>query len=106
MAPRDGWSGLFATAFERSSNAMILTDGRRVTDKETLARIAALAIPPAWAEVWISPWPRGHIQATGRDARGRSVTTTERMTSPTCAPSAMRIPSSCVRCVTVYAVTP
>ncbi len=45
--------------------------GRRVTDRETLERIASLVIPPAWEEVWISPSPRGHIQATGRDARGR-----------------------------------
>jgi len=35
------------------------------------ARIRALAIPPAWTDVWISPDPRGHLQATGRDARGR-----------------------------------
>jgi DNA topoisomerase IB len=45
--------------------------GRRVTDAKTLARIRALAIPPAWSEVWICSDPRGHIQATGRDARGR-----------------------------------
>ena len=42
-----------------------------VTDEETVARIRKLAIPPAWSEVWISPSPNGHIQATGRDARGR-----------------------------------
>jgi DNA topoisomerase I len=45
--------------------------GRPIRDKETLARIKALAIPPAWTDVWICPSPRGHIQATGRDARGR-----------------------------------
>ncbi len=45
--------------------------GRRVRDRATLARIRALAIPPAWTGVWISPDPDGHIQATGRDARGR-----------------------------------
>jgi DNA topoisomerase I len=45
--------------------------GRAVRDPATLARIRALAIPPAWTEVWISPDPGGHIQATGRDARGR-----------------------------------
>jgi DNA topoisomerase-1 len=45
--------------------------GTRVKDRATLARIRALAIPPAWTEVWICPSPRGHIQATGRDARGR-----------------------------------
>ncbi len=45
--------------------------GERLTDKEQLARIKSLAIPPAWRDVWISPSPRGHIQATGRDERGR-----------------------------------
>ncbi len=40
-------------------------------DREVLARIRSLAIPPAWTEVWICPWPNGHLQATGRDARGR-----------------------------------
>ena len=45
--------------------------GRPVRDAATLARIRALAIPPAWTGVWISPDPDGHIQATGRDARGR-----------------------------------
>jgi DNA topoisomerase-1 len=43
----------------------------RVEDKDTLARIRALAIPPAWADVWICPRADGHIQATGRDAKGR-----------------------------------
>lgn len=46
-------------------------DGRAVRDAETLDRIRALAIPPAWTEVWICPSPRGHIQATGRDQKGR-----------------------------------
>jgi DNA topoisomerase-1 len=46
-------------------------DGGRIADAATLARIRALAIPPAWTGVWISPDPRGHLQATGRDARGR-----------------------------------
>jgi DNA topoisomerase I len=45
--------------------------GRTVRDPATLQRIRSLAIPPAWVEVWICPNPRGHIQATGRDARGR-----------------------------------
>ncbi len=45
--------------------------GRPVRDPATLARIRALAIPPAWRDVWISPHASGHIQATGRDARGR-----------------------------------
>ncbi|MGH2534217.1 MAG: DNA topoisomerase IB [Thermomicrobiales bacterium] len=42
-----------------------------VRDQATLARIKALAIPPAWTDVWISPSPSGHIQATGRDNAGR-----------------------------------
>ena len=46
-------------------------DGNRVTDPEDIARIAELAIPPAWEDVWICPAPNGHIQATGVDARGR-----------------------------------
>jgi DNA topoisomerase-1 len=43
----------------------------RVTDEKTLRRIKQIVIPPAWTDVWISPTPNGHIQATGRDARGR-----------------------------------
>ena len=46
-------------------------DGNSVTDEKTLDRIRALVIPPAWTDVWISPKPSGHIQATGRDQRGR-----------------------------------
>jgi DNA topoisomerase-1 len=46
-------------------------DGKRVTKADTLARIKSLAIPPAWEEVWICADERGHLQATGRDARGR-----------------------------------
>ncbi|WP_194788471.1 DNA topoisomerase IB [Pseudomonas sp. UFMG81] len=45
--------------------------GLRVRDAETLARIKALVIPPAYTEVWICADPHGHLQATGRDARGR-----------------------------------
>jgi len=48
-----------------------LPGGKPVTDAKELARIRKLAIPPAYADVWICPDPRGHIQATGRDARGR-----------------------------------
>ncbi|CAM4013608.1 DNA topoisomerase IB [Bordetella muralis] len=46
-------------------------DGHLIRDEATLARIRALAIPPAYEEVWICPSPVGHLQATGRDARGR-----------------------------------
>ena len=46
-------------------------DGSRVTDEATLSRIRSLVIPPAWTGVWICASERGHLQATGRDARGR-----------------------------------
>ncbi|MET0340507.1 MAG: DNA topoisomerase IB [Polyangiales bacterium] len=46
-------------------------DGKAVRDDATLARIRALAVPPAWSEVWICPDASGHIQATGRDVKGR-----------------------------------
>ena len=46
-------------------------DGSVIKDKDTIRRIKSLAIPPAWTDVWICPNARGHIQATGRDARGR-----------------------------------
>ncbi len=46
-------------------------DGTPVRDDGTLARIKALVIPPAWTDVWICADPRGHIQATGLDAKGR-----------------------------------
>ena len=46
-------------------------DGKPIRDPSDLARIKALAIPPAWTEVWICPRADGHLQATGRDAKGR-----------------------------------
>src|SRR6476646_7257604 len=46
-------------------------DGTRVTDPDVVDRIRALAIPPAWDDVWICPHANGHIQALGTDARGR-----------------------------------
>ena len=46
-------------------------DGKVIRKAATLKRIRALVIPPAWTDVWICPDPRGHVQATGRDARGR-----------------------------------
>jgi DNA topoisomerase-1 len=45
--------------------------GERITEEPTLERIKSLAIPPAWTDVWICADERGHLQATGRDARGR-----------------------------------
>jgi DNA topoisomerase I len=47
------------------------TQGKRIDNERDILRINALAIPPAYTEVWICPDPRGHLQATGRDARGR-----------------------------------
>src|SRR2546426_12178811 len=46
-------------------------NGSRIRDPDTRKRLNALAIPPAWTDVWICPDPTGHIQATARDARGR-----------------------------------
>jgi DNA topoisomerase-1 len=45
--------------------------GQLIRDRKTLARIKSLAVPPAWKEVWICPDELGHLQATGRDAKGR-----------------------------------
>jgi hypothetical protein len=47
------------------------TEGARITDPEVVARCNALAVPPAWTEVWIRPWPNGHLQAVGTDEAGR-----------------------------------
>ena len=47
------------------------TEGKAIRDEQRLLRIKRLAIPPAWTDVWICPSSNGHIQATGRDARGR-----------------------------------
>jgi DNA topoisomerase-1 len=46
-------------------------DGKQIRDKEEIGRISSLAIPPAWTDVWICRRANGHLQATGRDARGR-----------------------------------
>ncbi len=51
--------------------AYYLPNGKRITSTEIRRRLNALAIPPAWTDVWICPDPEGHIQATARDARGR-----------------------------------
>ncbi|WP_133645754.1 DNA topoisomerase IB [Paraburkholderia flava] len=57
----------------RQRNAFVYydTSGQRIRDKAEIARINALVIPPAYTDVWICTDPRGHLQATGRDARGR-----------------------------------
>jgi DNA topoisomerase I len=58
---------------ERHRRSFLYFDagGRRIVDPLLLERFQALAIPPAWTDVWICPTPDGHLQATGRDVRGR-----------------------------------
>lgn len=56
---------------ERGSFRYISAKGEPVDDEATLGRIKSLVIPPAWTDVWICPQANGHLQATGRDARGR-----------------------------------
>ena len=51
--------------------AYVHPDGSKVTDPEIIERIQALVLPPAWEDVWICPFPQGHIQALGTDAAGR-----------------------------------
>lgn len=53
------------------SFAYVAPDGSAIEDEKELARIRSLAVPPAYTDVWICPLANGHIQATGRDARGR-----------------------------------
>jgi DNA topoisomerase-1 len=67
MARATGWRRLGSRRRFRYVDA----DGREITDEDALERIRALAIPPAWRDVWISPRPRSKIQATGYDAAGR-----------------------------------
>lgn len=57
----------------RAGRGFSYTDsrGRRLADEKAIERIRALAIPPAWTDVWICEDPEGHIQATGRDQKGR-----------------------------------
>jgi DNA topoisomerase-1 len=51
--------------------AYIAADGKEITDEDELKRIRSLAVPPAYTDIWICPIPNGHLQATGRDKRGR-----------------------------------
>src|SRR6266568_2359937 len=67
MARRGGWRRLGRGRPFRYVNSR----GQRITDPEKIARIEALAIPPAWRDVWISPRPTAKLQATGLDAAGR-----------------------------------
>ncbi|WP_421546733.1 DNA topoisomerase IB [Pseudomonas sp. QD4] len=55
----------------RSKFCYFDADGQRIKDPDEIKRINALAVPPAYSDVWICADPRGHLQATGRDARGR-----------------------------------
>ncbi|MFY0732282.1 DNA topoisomerase IB [Pseudomonas sp. NFX15] len=55
----------------RGKFAYFEPNGQRITDPDEIKRLNALAVPPAYTEVWICADPRGHLQATGRDARGR-----------------------------------
>ncbi len=75
MAPRLRRADCSAPGIRRrkAGRAFIYVDpsGRRITDRDVLDRVKALVIPPAWTDVWICTDARGHIQATGVDARGR-----------------------------------
>ena len=55
----------------RGTFRYVLPNGKPLTDKDEIARIKALAVPPAYTDVWIAPIRNAHVQATGRDARGR-----------------------------------
>jgi DNA topoisomerase-1 len=55
----------------RGGFSFVDPDGKAIADKGEIARIKALAVPPAYTDVWICPLANGHLQATGRDARGR-----------------------------------
>ena len=68
MARRTGWTRAGSSGRFRYLDA----SGLAITDEAKLARIRALAIPPAWREVWINPSARANLQATGLDAAGRT----------------------------------
>src|ERR1041385_6035566 len=52
---------------KRENEFVYTHNGKKITDKDTLARIKKLAIPPSWSNLWICPLPQGHIKATGID---------------------------------------
>jgi len=66
----DGEAGISRKRL-RGKFAYFLPSGKRIRDPDEIQRINKLAIPPAYEDVWICPDPQGHLQATGRDARGR-----------------------------------
>ncbi|KXU82296.1 DNA topoisomerase [Paraburkholderia monticola] len=61
----------FTRQRDKSGFTYFDVNGERIVDDAVIQRINSLAIPPAYEDVWICPDPRGHLQATGRDARGR-----------------------------------
>jgi DNA topoisomerase I len=67
----DNEPGITRSCTDPKSCSYLTPAGNAVSDEETLKRIKRLAIPPAWTDVWISPIANGHLQATGRDAKGR-----------------------------------
>ncbi|MVT07354.1 DNA topoisomerase IB [Chitinophaga tropicalis] len=66
-------TGMPGFSRQRSKNGFYYLDqhGEKITDKEVLERIRGLVLPPAWENVWISPYENAHLQATGIDAKGR-----------------------------------
>ncbi|OAI46051.1 DNA topoisomerase I [Planctomycetaceae bacterium SCGC AG-212-F19] len=67
----DTMPGIRRVRAGKKSFRFVGVNGRPIQNEDELRRIRALVIPPAWTDVWICPEPRGHIQATGHDARGR-----------------------------------
>ena len=63
--------GIRREGSDPKSFSYVGSTGKPITDEKTLERIRKLAVPPAYTDVWICPKPNGHIQATGRDAKGR-----------------------------------
>ena len=59
------------TRVRKGASFAYMEDGKKVTDEETIQRIEAMVIPPAWEEVWICARANGHLQCTGKDAKGR-----------------------------------
>ena len=68
---RDGEQGHTRVRSRRGFKYLDVATGRWVKDADTLGRIRALVVPPAWTDVWICASKDGHLQATGRDERGR-----------------------------------
>ncbi|UBF23743.1 DNA topoisomerase IB [Kovacikia minuta CCNUW1] len=67
----DDTKGISRKRYGKKGFVYLDVNGDRIQDPEELKRINALAIPPAYKDVWICPFPNGHLQATGRDAKGR-----------------------------------